>query len=359
MCCGISGGLSLTFLPSEKHLNSLFYHKMALHDNNIVSNKRTRVYKLCRICNLQGKKGNALAICTLCTKHVHSNNSCSTRLNNNNNNSDNTEENYQVICNICKAKRKSGKIMAPTTSTANHRSIQLTSITRRSGSAPRGTTPSLASKHSSRRTIGSGLSPTKQNSSSSTCTCNIPAHLDLQQQIDKINETINELNITLANNNTTVNFLKQENQRLAGYIYELQNFHCSSSLNSEIFQNRQVNIPSQSSKYNNLVNFNNNTLFNNKNLNLTSNNNNNCNDNLISNQISSQDNNNFSNIILNSNHSNNNNNNIILKSNHSSNNNNNSITNQNNINGNSDLDSIIGCTDTNLDFQKKVPLTHD
>ena len=168
---------------------------MAPTDNNIANIKHTRVYKLCRTCNLQGKKGNALVICTSCTKHVHSNNSCSTKLNiacKNNNNNDNSDVKYEHICNTCKAKRKSGYTTAPTTSTTSHRSIQSTSITRRRGSAPLDTTPSLASKYGNRRTTESGMPPTKQNSSCSTCTCNIPAHLDLQQQIDKINEIISE-----------------------------------------------------------------------------------------------------------------------------------------------------------------------
>ena len=64
-------------------------------------------------------------------------------------------------------------------------------------------------------------------------------------------------------------------------------------------------------------------------------------------QISSQDNSNFNNIILNSSHCNNNNNN------------NSYIINKNNLKENSDLDNTTGCIDINLDSDKKAPLTND
>ena len=51
-------------------------HKMSPNATKTSS----RVYKLCRVCNLQGKKGNPLVICITCFKHVHISNSCSTNL---------------------------------------------------------------------------------------------------------------------------------------------------------------------------------------------------------------------------------------------------------------------------------------
>lgn len=328
---------------------------MALNDNN----KRTRIYKLCRTCNLQGKKGNALVICTLCTKHVHSNNSCSSKVNNNSNNNVNNEDNDKYICNICKAKRKSSNITAPTTSIASRRSVQLTTIASRRGSASQVTTPSLASKYSSRRTTGSGEPPTTQNSGSSTCTCSIPAHLDLQHQIDKANGTMNELQIAIANNNTIVNFLKQENQRLAGQIQELLHFYRFSTSTPEAFQNKQDNKISQSSNYTNIVNPNkynshnfnniNDSLFNNNSSNLIFKNNNSCKDNFTFNQLSSQSNSNFSNSNFNYNGCNNN----------SNNNNNNFTLNQNKLKGNSDLNDTIGYTDIYSDSDNRVPLTNE
>ena len=105
---------------------------MALNDNitTNINNKRLRTYNLCRICNLKGKKGNALVICTACTKHIHTSNSCSTRIftsssnNNNINNDEDDDDKIQYICNTCKAKRKSNGITAPTTHTISRRSNQ-------------------------------------------------------------------------------------------------------------------------------------------------------------------------------------------------------------------------------------------
>ena len=333
---------------------------MALNNNNGINSnhKRTRIYKLCCTCNLQGKKGNALVICTICTNNIHTSNSCSSKINTSN--TANEEEKY--ICNKCKAKRKSVNAKTPTTYITSRRSNQTSTTTSGRVSNARDTTPTLTSQHSKGRANGSGELFTKLNTQCTT------AHQDLQQQIDKLkptceatitknlqmeleklNNLLQDLQIICSNNSTTINFLKQENTRLHNMIKNQQtcNHYLTSNSNSLYQQSIIDSSSSQSSNYNNNVNFNkynnhninhsNNNPFNKNNSNLIFNNNNSCKDNLISNQNSSHEKSNFSSIVLTSDRCNNNSSKI----------------NQNNLKSNSDLHNL------NFDSDNRVPLTYE
>ena len=144
---------------------------------------------------------------------MHSSNSCSinTKIN---------IENAQYTCTTCKAKRKS--LQAPTISNTGRRSGQTNNIHSGRGSASQSTTPSLNTIHVPRRMHGSGSSPSSMNSKCSKSICSIPSHSDLQKQIEKITNSLDELKILCTNNNTAIIFLKQENSRLTDLIYMVQ-----------------------------------------------------------------------------------------------------------------------------------------
>ena len=124
------------------------------------------------------------------------------------------------MCATCKVKRKS--LQAPTIPSIGRRNGQSSNVNSRRGSASQSTTPSLNDIHTTGRVLGSGISSTTVNSKNSTNICTIPSHADLQHQIDKIVNTLDELKILCATNNTTINLLKQENLRLTELVSRIQ-----------------------------------------------------------------------------------------------------------------------------------------
>ena len=81
--------------------------------------------------------------------------------------------------------------------------------------------------------------------------------MDYQRHLDKLNESVNEFKILCANNNTQINFLKQENQRLVGLINSLRDelhsaYNTSGQQLSSAISN-QVNS-TQSAVSNNFIN---------------------------------------------------------------------------------------------------------
>ena len=133
-----------------------------------------------------------------------------------------TAEKKQYSCNMCKVlKRMSRSSIAPTTQTTSRRSNQSKNIINGRGSASQVTTPLLTTQHINGRISGSGVPAIANTIKDNMTTCDIPSHANLQQQIDKINSTLHELHIQCNNNNTMLNFLKQENQRLVGSLQQI------------------------------------------------------------------------------------------------------------------------------------------
>ena len=203
---------------------------MALHNSETNTTQASKsVYRLCRVCNLKGRKANPLVNCTKCLKHVHTNNSCSSNLNSSKNLNSNTAD-KSYLCNMCKVlKRMSSSSAAPTTQFSSRCCIQSNNTNSGRSSASQVTTPVPATQHINRRTLGSDSCPTTNKTKYNESTCNIPSHNNLQQQIDKIKSTLEEMQIQCTNNNILLNFLKQENQRLTRLVYNLQNAHYSST----------------------------------------------------------------------------------------------------------------------------------
>ena len=208
---------------------------MALINSNANTiSTRTKVYKLCRVCNSQGKRGNPLVSCTSCSKYGHTSLSCSSSLNLNCNktvNIDNADDNnkkQQFLCNMCKVqKRLSSNLTVSITQAINRRSSQSSNVVKGRGSTSQITTPPLTTQHITGRAVGSGTSSSTANTKDKENICGVPSHVNLQQQIDKIKSTLDELQIQFCNNNTLLNHLKQENQRLTGLVNDLQNAHYS------------------------------------------------------------------------------------------------------------------------------------
>ena len=122
--------------------------------NTIQTNKS--VYRLCRVCNLKGRKGNPLINCIKCFKHVQKDNSCSSNLNSNRNlNTNIADKSY--LCNMCKVlKCMFSNTVLPTTQLSSRRSPQSSNTNSGRGSASQVTTPPLTTQHITRRTFGSG-----------------------------------------------------------------------------------------------------------------------------------------------------------------------------------------------------------
>lgn len=203
---------------------------MALSGNSSTNANTTinksRNYKLCCVCTFRGKKGHSLVICTTCLKNVHSSNSCSTTINtslNTNLNKKNTDSKSDIIngiqylCTTCKLKRKS--IQPPTTKRSTHSST----VTSGCKSASQGTSPSHDNQDTFRRSVEGNSSHISNKSKHSESIGLIPSHTELQRQIDEINKCLNELKLLCTNNNTIINHLKFENQRLTELVYSMQN----------------------------------------------------------------------------------------------------------------------------------------
>ena len=81
-------------------------------------------------------------------------------------------------------------------------------------------------------------------------TCTRPSHVDFQHQIEEINKTLHELDLKFTNNNTMVNFLKQENKRLTDLVHTLQNSLSTPTLTTELptISSRQISHTSTSIK---------------------------------------------------------------------------------------------------------------
>ena len=194
---------------------------MSLNNSNAnVNTFKERNYKLCSVCKFKGKKGNPLVICTTCDQKVQTSNCCSHKNSNT----------AQYLCTTCKVKRKS--FNAPTLINSARRTGQLNNIYSGRGSASHKTTPSNSTQHNTRRTLGSGSSPSVDNKKCINNTYSISSHIDLQNQIDKINSSLDEIKIICSNNINTINLLKQENQRLTELIYSIQS--SQSTLSSEL-----------------------------------------------------------------------------------------------------------------------------
>ena len=141
---------------------------MAISNSYANANKRTRVYKLCRVCNLQGRKGNPLVNCIICCKHVHSTNSCSTTSIANNNTVDTIDKNNNeshFIISFCKAdKRNSIHSTAPTVPTNKRHSGHSKITTGGRGSTSQVDTPPCTTLHTIGRDAGSRGSPIPKKS---------------------------------------------------------------------------------------------------------------------------------------------------------------------------------------------------
>ena len=189
---------------------------MALNNSYANTIKKTRVYKLCRVCNLQGRKGNPLVNCIICCKHVHSTNSCSsTSIANNNivdtiDNKINNES--RLICPLCKAgKRNSINSIVPTNSSSKRHSSQSKTTIGGRGSTFQVDTPPCITLYTTGWDARSSGSPTLTSSVNNT-TGTVISQLDYQKYHVKLNESVNELKILCTKNNTQINILKQENQ---------------------------------------------------------------------------------------------------------------------------------------------------
>ena len=155
---------------------------------------------------------------------------CSTNLKNIKNHSSDTAD-KSFLYNMCKTvKRMSRGSIAPTTQSSSNR---FSNVNSRRGSASQSTTPPLATQHITRRTLGSGSCPTMNTTKGKTSTCDIPSHINMQQQLDKFKSTMDELQIQYTNNTTLLNFLKQENHRLTGIVYNLQTAHHTTTTSRE------------------------------------------------------------------------------------------------------------------------------
>ena len=279
---------------------------MALSSTHANATQCARVYKLCKVCNLRGKKGQPMVMCFSCQKHVHLTKNCSVSLSTNNNVIENniidnkknigTYNNIQVICTLCKAKRKSANLTPSTTpSNTSRRSGQSNIVISRGAHSSQVTTPSCALIHTTNTTVRSTGRGKSLTSAENKYICKIPSHTDFQQNLDKLNRGLEELKILCANNNTQVNFLKAENKRLTELVYNLQAKLDSTKISTSLTQDFSAGITGQSSSthtnklYNNI--YSHNTCINNKvnsnNLNLKINSNN-----LNSNDIAITNNNN-------------------------------------------------------------------
>lgn len=107
-----------------------------------------------------------MVMCFSCQKHVHLTKNCSVSLSTNNNVIENniidnkknigTYNNIQVICTLCKAKRKSANLTPSTTpSNTSRRSGQSNIVISRGAHSSQVTTPSCALIHTTNTTVRS------------------------------------------------------------------------------------------------------------------------------------------------------------------------------------------------------------
>ena len=212
------------------------------------STANTYIKKKCRICNQKGKRGNKLITCVSCGQDVHCKICSSKYINTKNINSNsNVDSVDEYVCTYCKAKRKSGSIPPPSSSGPSGNSSQSKNAVSGRGSLSSTVTPLVSNTCTLKRNKVRDIPPTSDIAiaTSKDAICNIPSHLDIQRQIDKINDTIHELNVLYTNNNMQVIYLKQENQRLTELIYSLQNqVTASANTSTSVFQNPMaINIP--------------------------------------------------------------------------------------------------------------------
>ena len=213
----------------------------------------SRNYKLCRVCNSRGKRGNPLVICTSCTKHVHSSHSCSSNVYANCSKVPDKDSNIQFKCNMCKVqKRMSSGSNVSTTQTVH-------TINSRRGSSQK-TISFLNDQHIRKPATGNRAQHTTANNKSINELCNNSSHAHIQQQIDKIMSSVDELHLQLVNNNVLLNHLKQENIRPNGLVLNLQNEN-STQNSATLIQQLPDSIPDQSIITDSRVNDN---IYNNK-----------------------------------------------------------------------------------------------
>ena len=252
--------------------------------NNKEKPKKPRTYTLCRVCNMQGRKGNALTLCNACEKHVHSR-FCSTS-SDSAVNGDLEGSSKIFICSICKSANTARRSVS-VANTVN----QPAAVRNSRHFASQATTPLPYARNTTVLKGGRRLSPTIKASSDTTCSsCNTsPGHMELEAELVRIKAVVQELKIISANINTPIQHLKQDNQRLVATVRNMQLMSSSPSTsmtsgaeqNSSILEGGNVidrfsfNEPNKNSIQNS--NNNNNNYTNHVNL---DNNNNNSNSNL-------------------------------------------------------------------------------
>ena len=219
-------------------------------------NKKSKAYTytLCRVCNSKGVKGSPMVICIKCKKHVHTKNICAIIFD---------ATNMQYMCLLCKIVR---------------RSIQSDTINPRR-SAHRVSTPlTTISYTSSRRNTGrdskthTTVQPAPQTTVSAT---DQPGNMELtkllknlEAQLEKMKNSVQDLEIKCANNNTAILFLKQDNQRLSNL---LTNYHTDihdTSTSLGILHYPSNTVSSNDQRINNNFNQIDHTILNNNNSNL-------------------------------------------------------------------------------------------
>ena len=174
---------------------------------NTTKQSKERVYTLCRVCNLKGKNGNPLVTCMLCTQKMHSKNSCA-RVSDNNS--------TKFICSLCK--------------TINRRSIQSRTVFGRRSTPHIATPTTTMPLHTKGRNTGRNsilLSPACNTVLSG---CDVVSHSHLEKELQRLDQSLNELRILHENSNTIINSLKKENQRLSAAVNDLQRISHSSKL---------------------------------------------------------------------------------------------------------------------------------
>ena len=190
-------------------------------DNNInkTEQPKVRTFTLCRVCNLSGRKGNALVKCASCNKRVHSR-SCSSL----------DKITSQVQCNMCKLPINVRRSVSMATTPSQSAAVK-------SGrrSAPQAVTPTPTSSVPGGQKRGRGSLPTPKPATESSkpaiensCEANstgcaaLSLYAELEKELHRLRVMVQDLQITCTNNSTIVNHLKQENQRLLSIIKDLQ-----------------------------------------------------------------------------------------------------------------------------------------
>ena len=167
-----------SILSSEYIIISIYYLKVIVYfsffkmsHSNDNSTQKTRNYTLCRVCNLKGKKGNPLVTCILCSRQMHSKNSCATITD---------TITMQYTCITCKS--------------MNRRSIQSANLTKERYSHSRAATPASTLKIN-RCNNGSVTTSTTAHATVQTAchdstvqpACDILTHSNFEKDIQELN----------------------------------------------------------------------------------------------------------------------------------------------------------------------------